>query len=57
MITLTQFLECLLFEQVIIEAIVGSMAMRTQSLNENGKLLADDTICCFLELRAYRSRN
>jgi hypothetical protein len=56
-ITSAQFLECLLLEQAIIEAVVGSMAMRKQSLSENGELLAAETICCFLELRAYRSRN
>ena len=57
MITLAQFLEMLSFEIAVIEAAITSMALRKQLRSADSKLMADDMIACFLDLRAYRNRN
>lgn len=57
MISTSQFLEILLFEQDVIETIITSMVLRPQLRSPDAKLVANDTITCFLELRAYRNRN
>jgi hypothetical protein len=56
-ITTSQFLEILLVEQDVIETVITSMDLRKQLRPADSKLIADDMIVCFLELRAYRSRN
>jgi hypothetical protein len=56
-ITLAQFLEMLSFEIAVIEAAITSMALRKQLRSADSKLMADDMIACFLDLRAYRNRN
>jgi hypothetical protein len=57
LITTTQFLEICLAEQALVETVITSMALRKQLRSADSKLVADDTISCFLELRAYRNRN
>jgi hypothetical protein len=56
-ITSAQFLEIVSFEISLIETVITSMALRKGLRSADSKLVADDTISCFLELRAYRNRN
>jgi hypothetical protein len=57
MITPAQFLEVVSFELALIETVITSMTLRRQLRSPDSKLIANDTIACFLELRAYRNRN
>jgi hypothetical protein len=57
LITTAQLLEICLFEEALIETVISSMDLRQTLRSADSKLVADDTIACFLELRAYRNRN
>jgi hypothetical protein len=57
LITAGQFLEICLVEQALIETVITSMDLRKGLRSADSKLVANDTIACFLELRAYRNRN
>jgi hypothetical protein len=57
LITTAQFLEIVSFEIAMIESVITSMDLRKGLRSADSKLVADDTIACFLELRAYRNRN
>jgi DNA-binding XRE family transcriptional regulator len=57
LITAAEFLEIVSFEIAMIESVITSMALRPGLRSADSRLMADDTIACFLELRAYRNRN
>jgi hypothetical protein len=46
-----------LLEADMIETVITSMALRKNLRSADSRLIADDIVAVFLELRAYRWRN